>query len=186
MATYLIDSAGALNGPVELPVIPGLGVQLPSNSVELPNVLPAPGEDSTWTLIDGQPRKTPDHRGTVYRIDTGVSLEWTELGALPDGYVATPWPGAHYVWLEGAWKLDVSAQLAAKALEVRDERDVLLREATLRIAPLQYAHDEGDSTEEEEVALIGWKRYSVALSRIEQQAGYPQAVDWPVQPNRAE
>ncbi|RMW05017.1 hypothetical protein ALP03_04071 [Pseudomonas amygdali pv. tabaci] len=39
MPTYLIDDSNALIGPVELPVIPGLGEQVPGNAVSLADVL---------------------------------------------------------------------------------------------------------------------------------------------------
>jgi hypothetical protein len=73
-----------------------------------------------------------------------------------------------------------TAQLAAKAKARRDE---LIAEATRRIAPLQYAVDEAIATDAESALLSGWKVYSVALNRIESQAGFPQTVVWPDPPD---
>lgn len=66
--------------------------------------------------------------------------------------------------------------------QVRAQRDGLLSFTTLRIAPLQDAVDLGEATAAEEAALLTWKRYRVALSRIEMQEGYPEAIDWPIPP----
>ena len=68
------------------------------------------------------------------------------------------------------------------AAEVLAQCDALLAMATLRIAPLQDAVDLDDTTAAETAALKAWKQYRVALSRIEQQAGFPAAVEWPQLP----
>jgi hypothetical protein len=69
----------------------------------------------------------------------------------------------------------------AKAQEL-EKRDVLLRDAVLRIAPLQYAEDIGDASDEERLQLLEWKRYSVELNRLEKQAGFPDEITWPTVP----
>lgn len=78
----------------------------------------------------------------------------------------------------------VPAPLTADELVAlaNDRRDQLLAEAAIRITPLQYAVDIGESTPESEAELLAWKQYWVALDRITQQAGYPAAVEWPVKP----
>lgn len=68
------------------------------------------------------------------------------------------------------------------APEVLALRDTLLAEAAIRIAPLQDAVDLDDATPAEIAALKAWKQYRVALNRIEQQAGFPASVNWPVKP----
>jgi hypothetical protein len=70
-------------------------------------------------------------------------------------------------------------ELAQLALEARDR---LLTNATIRIAPLQYAVDLGDASHDDMEKLNAWKQYSVALNRIEVQAGFPQSINWPVMP----
>jgi hypothetical protein len=71
---------------------------------------------------------------------------------------------------------------AATATQVLAYRDVLLGEATLRIAPLQDAVELDEVTTAEEAALKAWRQYRVALNRIEQQSGFPATVDWPKAP----
>jgi hypothetical protein len=70
-------------------------------------------------------------------------------------------------------------QLAQMA---RDKRDQLLGEAAIRIAPLQDAVDLGEATPEETAALTAWKRYRIALNRIELQASFPRDIQWPERP----
>lgn len=60
---------------------------------------------------------------------------------------------------------------------------------TDEVATLQDAIDMEMATPEEEARLpvaktelTNWKRYRVFLSRVPTQTGYPQTIDWPVQP----
>lgn len=62
------------------------------------------------------------------------------------------------------------------------QKDVMLKEAALRIAPLQDAVDLDDASEEEVDSLKKWKQYRVALNRITQQEGYPDSINWPTMP----
>lgn len=120
-------------------------------------------DNSSWELV-------ADNRGLVYSTANGAEkMEWIELGDLPPHWTSTPWPGLFYIWDNGTWKLDILAK-----------RDTLMAEATARIAPLQDAVDLDEATSAEQAALTAWKRYRVQLNRIEQQAGYPDTIDWPV------
>lgn len=182
MFNYLMDDAGALLGPVEFFVTPGIGVQLPANAVQLAYELPTAESGRTWAISNGVPRELIDFRGIVYRKGNGARQSWSELGVLPEEFTAEPCPDEFHVWQDNAWVLDAarrSANIAASALA---QRDVLLRDAVLRIAPLQYAEDIGDANHDEQLLLIEWKLYSVELNRIEKQAGFPDEVSWPVAP----
>ena len=66
--------------------------------------------------------------------------------------------------------------LASSALS---ERDRLLQLAAVRIDPLQDAVDLGLATSDEVIALRKWKRYRVALNRIEDQLYFPLSIEWP-------
>lgn len=185
MFNYLIDNAGALLGPVEFFVTPGIGIQLPGNAVELAYELPTPEQGRTWALINNVPREVIDRRGLVYRKEGGAQQIWSELGELPESFTTEPWPGDYYVWADNAWKLDETTRLSDLKDQVLARRDVLLREAVLRIAPLQYAEDIGDTTPVEQLALMEWKLYSVELNRLEQQTRFPTEIDWPPIPGSA-
>lgn len=181
-AIYLISTTGVLTGPVTFPVVPGVGVQIPENTLQLADELPECPEGFAWGLVNDTPEQLPDHRGMVYSIETGAPQEWSVLGALPEGFTNIPYPGQFYVWRAGDWQFDVDAQTAAKAVELLEDRDSRLRTSQMRIAPLQYAGEIGEATEQEKAALEAWKRYSVALNRIEQQEGFPHSVNWPPAP----
>jgi len=133
-------------------------------------------DGSAWELAD-------DNRGPIYSTATGGEIQLLELGPVPDGYTRSPRPSLYHVWSqEGCWVLDEAAQTIALATVARQTRDESLREAALRIAPLQDAVDMGLATPEDAQALLDWKRFRVALSRIEQQAGFPRSIDWPINP----
>jgi hypothetical protein len=183
MITYLIDDAGALSGPVTFPPIPGFGPQVPGNAVLLPKALAPAKSEHSWAMIDGSPQQIRDLRGSVFRTVDGSELGWYALGDLPEGLTREPRPGEHFIWKNGKWTLDKSAQRATQTLQVLDRRDELLREAQLRIAPLQYAEKLGSATESETEGLVTWMRYSVELNRIEQQDQFPDKIDWPALPH---
>lgn len=106
MNTYLIDPTGALFGPVELPGVPGLGLQLPSNAIQLAIALAAPAPGHVWALFNGEPQQLEDHRGTVYRKDTGAEVQYEQLGVLPPELTAIPKPSAAHYWQNGEWVKD--------------------------------------------------------------------------------
>ncbi|WP_367083414.1 tail fiber assembly protein [Pseudomonas sp. HOU2] len=185
MFNYLIDDAGALTGPVEFLPVPGIGLQLPGNAVTLSiELAPAPS-GYAWAYDNGSLQQRIDLRGDVYRTDTGIRETWTALGDLPEGFTTQPWPGGFHSWIDGVWKIDEAAALKDRKQVTLTKRDELLRDAVLRIAPLQYAEDIGDASRDEQLLLIEWKLYSVELNRIEKQAGFPEEITWPVAPGAA-
>lgn len=106
MTIYLFDALGILSGPVEAQEIPGLGKQLPSNAVILSEPLIAPQPGYVWVLEAEGPRQTEDHRGVVYRTDTGAAEQYDQLGSLPPEFTPLPQPSFAYVWANGAWVQD--------------------------------------------------------------------------------
>jgi hypothetical protein len=175
MFIYLFDALGILAGPVSLPEVPGLGVQVPGNAVELDEPLPAPDPGQAWALVNAEPVQLADHRGLVYSTDTGAALEWGELGELPSGYTALPCPGAHYVWSGGAWVLDA----AAAALAQRDQLLVAANQAT---AGMANAYIAGLLDDADTATFKAFAAYQLALNKIEQQPGYPATIAWPPAP----
>ena len=186
MFNYLIDDSGALSGPVEFPVVPGIGMQLPGNAVTLSIELSPPPGGFAWAYVKGALQQQADFRGDVYRTDTGLRETWTTLGELPEGFTTQPWPGGFHMWINNTWQVDEAARLTDLKKVVLAQRDALLRDVVLRIAPLQYAEDIGDANHEEQLQLLEWKLYGVELNRIEQQAGFPSEISWPVVPGSVE
>lgn len=117
-AIYLIGLVGELSGPITLPVVPGIGCQMPDNAIELAQELAAPAEGFVWAMIEGDAVQLADHRGTVYGTADGSPQQHAALGNLPAGLTAQKWPGLFYVWEGASWVLDEAAQLeATKAAE---------------------------------------------------------------------
>jgi hypothetical protein len=138
-------------------------------------VVHKPNTEQVWSLV-------PDCRGTVYRIANGEAVSWNSFGPLPDEFTSEIYPGPYYVWKDGSWELDKAAQVEAQAAKALADRDELLIDAATRIAPLQDAVDLGEATPEEEAELTAWKRYRVALNRIQQQPNFPIGIEWPLSP----
>jgi hypothetical protein len=94
--------------------------------------------------------------------------------------------------VDGLWTINGQGLISKQPLPPPTERDLItillakrdqkLRDATLRIAPLQDAMDLDEATMEEETALNAWKRYRIALNRVEQQPGFPHEISWPMAP----
>jgi hypothetical protein len=40
----------------------------------------------------------------------------------------------------------------------------------------------GEASSDQLTTLQAWKRYALALARIEQQSDYPSVIDWPAPP----
>lgn len=110
MTIYIADHAGALTGPVELPTIPGIGVQLASNAIELESPLAEPSAGKVWALVEGQPQQVTDHRGVVYSTSTGEALQHDALGDLPEGLTPEPRHSADHRWNNGCWEFDAALQ----------------------------------------------------------------------------
>lgn len=86
------------------------------------------------------------------------------------------------------WSMLVTTEMeeqAAKDLVLtRASAEITSRRsaADYAIAPLQDAVDIEEATEAEAAALKAWKKYRVLLSRVPEQSGYPDAIDWPAPP----
>lgn len=72
-----------------------------------------------------------------------------------------------------------AAEVSATALANRDD---LLAQASLRIAPLQDAAELEVASTSDVALLKAWKQYRVALNKIETQKGFPESIDWPSLP----
>lgn len=66
-----------------------------------------------------------------------------------------------------------------KAAIAEAQRAELMALATEQIAPLQDAEDIGDATPDETAALLAWKKYRIALNRLDVTA---ENINWPVAP----
>ncbi|CAI3803611.1 hypothetical protein GLGCALEP_05030 [Pseudomonas sp. MM221] len=113
----------------------------------------------------------------LYPADGQVQLPGLDLGERLD---ATPgvidW--SQVITAEAKAQADAEQLLATVVSEQAQRRAV----ADAAIAPLQDAVELDEATEAEAALLIDWKRYRVALSRLADQEGYPNDIDWPAPP----
>lgn len=182
MAIYLIDDSSLLIGPIDCPVVPGMGMAVPGNAVKLDAELPQPDADHLWVWVDEGVHQLPDRRGLVYHTQSGAQQEWAMPGELPHYLTAKPYPGPFHIWVDGDWRLDEQAQMVELTQQAVRDRDALLAAAAIRIAPLQDAVELGKASSDEEASLRNWKLYRVDLNRIEDQPHFPRVIDWPVEP----
>ncbi|MGN4047533.1 tail fiber assembly protein [Pseudomonas sp. SM4] len=184
MAYYYVNElTRELTGPVELPACPGMGVVMPGNAIELPHVLPAADSGHVWIWRDERAVQMVDLRNrTVFRKDNGNPQYWTQLGPLPDELTLKPRPSIYHCWKSDDWALDVEAERAGLIAQAQIDRDGRLRDAVIRVAPLQYAYEVGEASSDQLTTLQAWKRYALTLARIEQQPDYPSVIDWPAAP----
>lgn len=113
----------------------------------------ADGALAVQVTKDGEPADL------LHSITLHVSVEALPAQAMPE-------PGP----------IDALAVAQAEAARRRADADSA-------IAPLQDAVDLDDATEGEAALLKQWKRYRVALNRLPEQPGYPDAIDWPIAPD---
>lgn len=101
------------------------------------------------------------------------SLVWVDITALTDQ------PDVNYLYSDGVFTTPVIE--AEDAVFLANSRLAAeMDEANRTIAPLQDAVDIGIATGEETARLAEWKRYRVALSRIDTIKA--SDIDWPEKP----
>lgn len=112
----------------------------------------------------------------LLEVEDSVFVEFTQ-GPFPEGKTRVAGENGLPVWVD-------APPPSREEMEARQlaQRDALLRNAALRIAPLQDAVDLGEATEDEEARLIAWKRYRIELNRLINAEGWPMEFKWPVQP----
>ena len=104
-------------------------------------------------------------------LSEGVSVYEVDAAALPEDISALA-----YRYIDGQF-----IQFVQPAAEVAEQRkSVLLSQAAAAIAPLQDAVDIDDVTDEELASLKAWKKFRVALNRLDL-ASAPD-IDWPAVP----
>lgn len=57
-----------------------------------------------------------------------------------------------------------------------------LRLASDVIQPLSYLEQSNDLTDADAIKLQSWREYSVKVSRVDQQPGWPELPQWPPEP----
>jgi len=87
------------------------------------------------------------------------------------------------------WSQLITAEMKASEKKAQQHADAVAeldrrrKEADHEIEPLQDAVDIDEATEAGLNLLKLWKKYRVALSKVETQSTYPANIDWPVPPD---
>ncbi|MVT83202.1 tail fiber assembly protein [Pantoea agglomerans] len=102
------------------------------------------------------------------------SLVWVDITALPEQ------PDINYRYSDGVFTAPVTDAENA-ALIASSRLAAATDEANRIIAPLQDAFDISIATDEEVTRLAKWKRYRVALSRID--ISQIHDIEWPEKPD---
>ena len=121
-----------------------------------------------------------DSNGIIISFDYDVSKLWP-VGHSVAEISASEVPAG--LDISGGWVFDgkvITTRVYSSAEYVSQaeaERESSMALAAAAIAPLQDAVDIGDATDEERASLQGWKKYRVALNRLNLTAA--PDIEWP-------
>lgn len=182
---YLLEPTIADESPLEPDVflIPGGAIDRPPpGSMETGKVYRPAENGDGWI-------EEEDHRfEALYRISDGAVYQfgaqqdgetYNGVGPIPAWLTVLPRPAAWNVWNNGAWIRDDAAWQVEVQTRGRAEQERRLDQAGQRIAVLQDAVDLKMATAVDEAKLQAWRKYRVALSRVDVGQESPA---WPVEP----
>lgn len=122
--------------------------------------------------------------GDLFLVDDGPGVDNWTADLAPDGLFKGRYTGGRTLsgeWTGGEWAEEGSPAPPTEESQ-RHIQSILRESADYRIAPLQDAVDLEEATAEEAALLTQWKRYRVALNRVDTQPGWPEVVEWPTPP----
>lgn len=146
-------------------------------------------EGADW--YQAQIHFSPDSRKIVYTDDGRIIFQhvkeymlWPENLSvsevleddLPEGFPASDEPCPQWLFIDGK----VIPKPVDYVLLAKNEKSERLAEATAAIAILQDAVDIGNATDNETALLLEWKKYRVAVNRVD--ASKAPAIEWPDKP----
>lgn len=154
-----------------------VGVGLPANGYQDAPQLPADSsqaiqrQGSEWLLV-------ADHRGkTAYQTQNRQPVVINTIGELSDELTFSAPSTPFDSWNGKKWVTDKAKQHQSQVEAARIELTQRTDTATAVIAPLQDAVDTELATDEDRAALLAWKKYRVALSRIKTEDA--PGITWP-------
>ncbi|AXG42260.1 tail fiber assembly protein [Photorhabdus laumondii subsp. laumondii] len=131
-------------------------------------------DKSRWEIL-------PDYRGKIaYDTLTRDPIEITEIGELPNTLTFKKPPSDFDKWDGKDWVADQGLIKAHQINEAKQQQAELLQHANETISLLQDSVDIEVATEDEEAALLEWKKYRVLLSRVD--VLQAPDVEWPEVP----
>ncbi|MDB0543058.1 tail fiber assembly protein [Ralstonia solanacearum] len=120
----------------------------------------------------------------LYRIADGTVYDYSGaysgIGPLPADLTQQARPSAAHIWDGTDWQLDEALRASLYRADALAERNARMKQARRAIGPLQAAADLGEATEAEAAQLLIWRRYQVALNRVDLDA---DPIEWPMAPN---
>ncbi len=142
------------------------GVTIPGNST-----ITEPNEDkkgNAQVYVDGVWEYREDHRGeTAYSTETMRSENIEYIGDVKKDYTLKAPSTIFDKWNGKEWVTDVEAQKADEVLKVTLQKNTLIAEATVKIAPLLDAKEGGYIDEEDLPVLTAWQKYRYALTKVD-------------------
>jgi hypothetical protein len=137
---------------------------------------------ANWPEGDWQVQ--PDFRSVpIFSIADGapyaIGGSYSGIGHLPADATTIPRPTPAHFWAGDGWVLDTAEEARlqkAAAVAERAKRMAAAREA---LVPLQLAAELGEATDAEAARMLAWKRYIVALNRVDVAAA---DIQWPEAP----
>ncbi|CAI0830230.1 Caudovirales tail fibre assembly protein [Serratia rubidaea] len=175
MWIYNFDENNVFTGTLNFYVAPHTG--LPANCTTT-KCAPKTGQAGVWN--DGQWQYVNDYRGSPYWDAQANKHIMFEVGPLPDGCTFTPPKTPYDTWDGEKWVTDEAKALSDQIQMAKNELAQRSAEAAEAIAPLQDAVEFGDATDAEQTALTEWKKYRLALSRID--VNQAPDISWPTRP----
>ena len=126
----------------------------------------------------------PDYRAaSVYSTQDGspypIGVGFTGVGLLPVDATTLPRPSEAHVWSGAAWVSDPIVDARLRKERATRERATRLSMARDAMEPLDIAVELGEATEAEAAQLLAWKRYIVAVNRVDVSA---TEIRWPEAP----
>ncbi|WP_270687242.1 tail fiber assembly protein [Aeromonas sp. D3] len=137
-------------------------------------------DDSKWELVD-------DHRGlVVYDKTTTHPQTIGELGPLPESVTTQVPPGQFVIWdeAEQSWVTDQVTEQAHSRQMAESQQTTLLLVANQQIAIIAPAVEGGYAKPEHAQLLAAWQRYRYELTQVPEQTGWPDAPQWPTEPDK--
>lgn len=126
-----------------------------------------------------------DLRGQLaYDTVTRAASEIVELGPLPADQTLLP-PGSPFDrWNGQAWVKDEAAEQQGKLEAALAELAAHIANANQQIAILTPAVEGGYAKPEHTQLLADWQRYRYELTRVPEQAGWPESPQWPAESDK--
>lgn len=136
---------------------------------ELLSVLQSGGR---FQIQSGEPVILSETKIKVYSKADKSEKEISENEYVPEGYTVTE-PDEFQYWDGEKWKTDDEEKFQVLSERVRSERDAKLAASDWSVLP--------DSQVEN---IAEWKEYRQKLRNMPDQEGFPENVEWPLEPQR--